>query len=115
MTQPFTGAFDVRYGTLQVDGALPSSCEVSVQNGATLSGTGTTVAVTVYAGGTLAPGDSPGILATDGVTLDTGATFSAEVNGATAGTDYDQVVSSGVRCAGGFYPEPERRLHARCR
>ena len=55
-TQPFTGAFDVRYGTLQVDGALPSSCEVSVQNGATLSGTGTTGAVTVYAGGTLAPG-----------------------------------------------------------
>jgi autotransporter-associated beta strand protein len=94
-TPAFTGAFNVSGGALQVDGTLPSTCDITVGSSATLDGTGTTGPVTVQSGGALAPGHSPGALTTAGVSLSSGATFSEEINGTTAGTQYDQVVSSG--------------------
>lgn len=100
-TQAFSGDFSVYGGTLRVDGTLPSTCTVTVRNTATLDGTGTTGAVIVQSGGTLAPGHSPGTLTTAGIDLKSGGTFSAEINGTTAGTDYDQVVSSGPVSLGG--------------
>jgi hypothetical protein len=51
-----------------------------------LGGTGTVGgSVSVSAGGTLAPGDSPGILSTGSVSLASGSTYSVEINGASAG------------------------------
>ena len=44
----------------------------------------------------LAPGTSPGIIASGDLLLDTGSTFDAEVNGPTPGTEHDQVVVTGT-------------------
>jgi len=93
--QTLTGGYAVSAGTLQVDGTLISSTTTSVSFGATLDGTGTTGAVTVASGGTLAPGHSPGTLTTAGLTLSSGATLNEEIDGATAGTQYDQLVVTG--------------------
>jgi hypothetical protein len=93
-TDSYTGATIVNAGTLQVDGAIVSN--VTVDAGAALDGNGSTGAVTVAAGGTLAPGDSPGILNTGNVTLAAGAHFAAELGGPNAGIGgYDQLAASG--------------------
>ena len=69
---------------------------MSVKNGAILGGTGTVGAVTTT-GGTVSPGDSPGILNVQGnFTLDPTSTFVAELNGSTPGTDFDQLNVTGV-------------------
>ncbi|MEE4453149.1 autotransporter domain-containing protein [Novosphingobium resinovorum] len=75
--------FTVAGGTLLVDSAL-SSLDVTVGSGARLGGSGTVVAdVHVGAGGTLAPGNSPGtlIVAAGDVTFDDAATFAVEIDG----------------------------------
>ncbi|QBL95360.1 hypothetical protein KSAC_31810 (plasmid) [Komagataeibacter saccharivorans] len=56
----FTGATDVDAGTLSVDGLLSNST-VTVNNGATLSGTGTVGSTTVVSGGTISPAGSGSI------------------------------------------------------
>jgi hypothetical protein len=46
---------------------------------------------------------SPGILSTGALSLSTGSTFAAEINGTTVGTDFDQVnVTGGVTLGGGL-------------
>ena len=89
--------------TLQVDGTLTSSSAVTVPTGTTLDGIGTVGAtVNVQAGGHLAPGDiGPGILKTANTTMTTGANFDVILNGATAGTQYDQLNSAGTVSLGG--------------
>jgi uncharacterized protein YhjY with autotransporter beta-barrel domain len=75
--------FAVNQGTLLVNSAL-SSLDVTVGSGARLGGTGTIVApVSIGAGGTLAPGNSPGTLVVAGgaVTLADTATFAVEIDG----------------------------------
>ena len=79
----YHGFTTVASGTLLVDGSIASSVETGVQNGATLGGHGTVSAVHVLSGGTLAPGDSPGVLTTGNVTLDSGAHFQ-EIGGTSA-------------------------------
>lgn len=84
-TNTYTGATTVKGGTLTVNGSIVSAA--TVNSGAVLNGAGTTGAVTVSAGGTLAgtlhvgaitgagtvaPGNSPGILTASSVTLGTG-------------------------------------------
>ena len=90
-------------GTLQVDGTLTSGSAVTVPTGTTLDGIGTVSGtVNVQAGGHLAPGDQgPGILNTETTTLTTGANFDVILNGATAGTQYDQLNSTGTVSLGG--------------
>lgn len=61
-TNGWTGAATVAGGTLRYDGTHTGGGLITVQNGATLSGTGTVGAVTVDAGGTLNAGDSVGTL-----------------------------------------------------
>jgi autotransporter-associated beta strand protein len=81
--------------TLLVDGAIGA---VQVNAGAVLGGHGTVASVT-STGGTISPGDSPGVLNTGSVTLDTNSTFLAELDGNTPGngtTGYDQVIASGA-------------------
>ncbi|MEX2334021.1 MAG: hypothetical protein WD600_07170, partial [Pseudohongiella sp.] len=86
----------VAAGTLRVNGSLGNTA-VTVQDTATLDGSGSiTGAVSVEDGGTLAPGNSPGQLATGNLSLATGATLTAELNGTAAGTEYDQLVVTGT-------------------
>ncbi|WP_417731668.1 DUF4347 domain-containing protein [Rosistilla oblonga] len=106
-TLQVTGSLDstttLNEGILDVDGQFVGSIVV---NGGTLKGTGGTVtgAVTVKSGGTIAPGNSPGIIRVGDLTFTDGATFAVEIDddnaddpavaaskGAVAGTDYDQV------------------------
>ena len=71
---------------------------MTVNSGGTLGGAGTiSNTVTVMSGGTLSPGSSTAILNTGSVSLGTGSTLTIEINGTTAGAQYDQVnVTGGV-------------------
>jgi autotransporter-associated beta strand protein len=85
----YTGATAVNQGTLVVNGSIiPSSgsSTLTVASGASLGGSGTigsasnNVNIIVQSGGTLAPGNSPGIIDHVGtLTLDTGSTFLVDV------------------------------------
>jgi autotransporter-associated beta strand protein len=91
-TVAHSGATTVSGGTLRVDGFSTRASAYAVNTGATLAGRGIiTGAVTVNSGGNLAPGASPGTLRTGNLTLAGGSNFQVELNGAAAGTGYDQV------------------------
>jgi gliding motility-associated-like protein len=98
----YLGLTTVSAGRLLVNGALAGTSSVNVDAGATLGGTGrifsgSTNTLTVQSGGTLAPGNSAGILTVNGnLQMKSGSTLAIEINGTTAGTDYDQVVVDGV-------------------
>ncbi|HET7716134.1 MAG TPA: autotransporter-associated beta strand repeat-containing protein [Bauldia sp.] len=93
---PYSGVTSVTNGSLLVNGAIPVSA-ITVAAGATLGGTGTVADVNIVAGGTLAPGASPGILATGDVAFVAGATFEVEIGGAAPGPGgYDQLEVSGT-------------------
>lgn len=88
----FTGTTNITNGAaVFVGGAIGP---VNLVNG-TLEGTGTTGAVT-SSGGTVAPGDSPGILNTGNVSFSSATTLAIEINGATVGTQYDQLNVTGT-------------------
>lgn len=89
----YTGPTTVNGGTLLVSGSLSGSSAVTV-NGGTLAGDGPVGAVTLNAGGTVAPGANPVILATGNLNFN-GGTLALELNGITAGTDYDQLSATG--------------------
>jgi autotransporter-associated beta strand protein len=96
------GAVTVNAGSLIVNGNLgPSPTNaLTIAAGATLSGSGTIWRNTTVSG-TLAPGNSPGILTVGGsLMLSAGATMSVEVYGAIAGSGYDQVVVNSANGAG---------------
>ena len=88
----YTGATTLNAGTLLVNGSIVSA--TTVNNTATLGGTGSTGAVTVAAGGVLSPGASAGTLSTGNVSLASGATLKVELGGTTAG-QYDQLNVTG--------------------
>lgn len=109
----YSGATSVTAGQLVVGlggngSAVDSSFTVSGTG--TLSGSGSIGALTVSTGGTVSPGNSPGILSSGDFSL-SGGTLLAEINGTAAGTAYDQLnVSGTVSLAGilslslGFVP-----------
>ncbi|QOV90594.1 autotransporter-associated beta strand repeat-containing protein [Humisphaera borealis] len=69
---------------------------ITVNNG-TLRGTGTVLGpVTIAAAGTLSPGFSAGLLSTGALTLAADSDLVIELNGTTAGTQYDQVNVTGA-------------------
>lgn len=96
----YAGGTTLLDGTLLVNnttGSATGTGTVSVGSGATLGGSGTVSGpILVDAGGHLAPGNSPGILHTGDVTLEAGAYFDVELNGAVAGAAYDQLEVSGA-------------------
>ncbi len=75
----------------------------ALASGQTLKGNGTVSGkLTATSGSFLTPGASPGIITQTGdLTLSSGSTFVVEVNGATAGTQYDQVDVTGSVTLGG--------------
>jgi fibronectin-binding autotransporter adhesin len=90
----FAGTLTLNNGTLRVDGALTDP-SFTVNNGL-LCGTGSVASVTMN-GGTLNPGDGPGILHVQGnFNASAGATCQFDLNGATAGSGYDQVQVNGT-------------------
>jgi len=92
----YTGSTTIDAGTLLVNGSLATASSVAVNSGGTLGGSGTIGgAVTVNSGGTLAPGNSPGILTVGSLVLNSGATTLLEVNDtAIRGTDFDGITIS---------------------
>jgi fibronectin-binding autotransporter adhesin len=102
----YTGATTVNSGTLRVNGSITSSVTVFGPGpfggvGGTLAGSGTTGAVTVNVGGTLSPGNSPGILNVQGnLSLAMGATYLVDLNGNAVGTGYDQTNVTGSLALG---------------
>ncbi|WP_420564761.1 DUF4347 domain-containing protein [Thalassobaculum sp.] len=78
-------------------GTLTGTGTFTVASGVTLRGTGTySTPVEVQNGATIAPGNSPGTIATGNLTLASGSTASMEIDGTTAGTQYDQISVTGT-------------------
>jgi fibronectin-binding autotransporter adhesin len=98
----YAGATRVDAGTLQLDADLSSSAALTIKSGATLKGNGSTGGtIVVESGATLAPGTSPGALASQGLTMASGATYAVEINGAQAGAQHDTLAVSGAVTLGG--------------
>ncbi len=88
-------------GEVRVDGTLASYGEYRLEGG-TLFGTGRVPTKLSQLGGTLSPGNSPGLLEIDGdYNLATAGTLFIETGGSSAGTEYDQLdVTGSVTLAG---------------
>lgn len=70
--------------------------DITVQNGGSLKGSGQSGDVTVGDGGAIAPGNSPGCLSVQNLTLQQGSRYENEIAGTTACSGYDQVTVSGT-------------------
>lgn len=87
----YTGTTRINEGTLAVTGSLLNSGAVLVNNGGSLSGSGSVGAVTLANGSFLKPGNSPGTLTAASSIWQAGSTYSWEIDNATgsAGTNWD--------------------------
>ena len=92
----YTGPTTVTSGKLVINGNISTSSLTTVQTGGTLGGSGTVAALIVDSGGTLAPGNSPGILSAGNTSLLDGSTLAIEINGSTVGSGYDQLNVTGT-------------------
>ncbi|MEO7098796.1 MAG: autotransporter-associated beta strand repeat-containing protein [Luteolibacter sp.] len=95
-TNSYTGNTTVNAGKLVVNGNSSTSVLTTVNSTATLGGSGTIGALTVMSGGTVAPGNSPGILSAGSTDLQAGSTLSMDINGSTLGSGYDQLNITGT-------------------
>ena len=94
-TSGYTGATLVNAGALTVNGSLTGTSGVTVASGASLYGSGP-IHASVTDNGTVAPGGGAGGTAILAVTGFSGSgTFTADINGATPGTSYDQIDATG--------------------
>ena len=103
----YTGVTTVNSGTLLINGSTVAASVVTVNNTGTLGGNGTiSGVVTVKNGGTLAPGNSPGLLTVGSLVLEGGSTTAFEIAGTTTrGADYDAInvtTGSGLTLNGNF-------------
>ena len=94
-------------GTLDTNGFDATIVSNAVGTGTlTKSGAGSlryagTIGTLQVSAGTLAPGDGVGVLTAGQVTFSPGATLAVELNGTTAGTGYDQLLTSGTAALNG--------------
>jgi len=90
----YTGATAVDGGTMLVNGQLGNTA-VAVNATGMLGGSGTILGgVTVALSGTLAPGNSPGVLTVGSLALSAGSHTLMEISG-TSSSLYDQIVGTG--------------------
>ena len=94
-TNTYTGTTTVNSGTLIINGNISTSL-TTIKSGGTLGGSGYVGGLSVEGGGTLAPGNSPGILNVGSTSLATLSTFAVEINGNTVSTQYDQLNVTGT-------------------
>lgn len=94
----YIGTTAVSAGTLLVNGTNSGGGGVTVASGATLGGSGSIAGLTSVSG-TLSPGNSPGILTLDELSLGSTSTTLIEITGAVRGSAYDGV---NVLTAGGL-------------
>lgn len=97
-THSYTGITTVNAGTLQLEvgSSIAASSLLTVNSGATLSGSGATGPIAFTAGSIITPGSSPGILNTGSAT--SSADVFIEIGGATAGNGtgfHDQISTTG--------------------
>lgn len=97
-TNTYTGATIVNSGTLIINGSTHASSAVTVKSGATVGGSGAIHgSLTVENGGNVALSTSPETFEVDGAfALEAGGTLAMKLNGATAGTGYDQLLVGGA-------------------
>ena len=103
-TNTYSGSTAVTGGTLSVTGSLASTSNLTVNSDATLTGSGSvgtasSAGQVIFNGpGSLAPGvNGPGTLTlNNGLSMTTGVTVAMQINGATPGAGYDQLVVNGV-------------------
>ncbi|UPJ44130.1 cadherin-like domain-containing protein [Bradyrhizobium sp. 40] len=91
-TNTYSGATTVAKGTLDVEGSIAMS-SVIVQTGGTLSGIGTTGAVTIQSGGLFDPGADG--MHTGNLSFSSGASWALQLRGIAAGT-FEQVIVNGT-------------------
>ena len=104
----YNGPTTIGGGAVWVYGSLadgPAADDVIVDGGGTIGGTGTIYGqVRVNSGGTAAPGDTPGVIASDTLILTGGSTFEVELEGTTPGNGagyHDQwIISDSVDLGG---------------
>jgi autotransporter-associated beta strand protein len=98
-TSSYTGNTTVSAGSLLVNGRLGNTA-VTVQSGGLLGGSGALLgSVSVLAGGTFSPGNSPGLISTG--TLSLAGTTLMEIEGTVRGGSYDAVDVTGLLTYGG--------------
>ena len=87
----YTGVTTINAGTLAVTGSLLNTGTVLVNDGGSLSGSGSVGVVTLANGSFLKPGNSPGTLTAASSIWQAGSTYSWEIDNATgsAGTNWD--------------------------
>jgi autotransporter-associated beta strand protein len=100
-TNTYTGTTTVNSGTLIINGNISTSL-TTIKSGGTLGGSGYVGGLSVEGGGTLAPGNSPGILNVGSTSLATLSTFAVEINGNTVSTQYDQLNVTGTLSLAGL-------------
>ena len=91
----YTGTTNVTAGTLIVNGSISGSAVLVDGATAVVGGEGTTGAVTVQNGGTIAPGNTPGKLNIGTLTMTVGTALSLEINNTTPALGYDQLNVTG--------------------
>ncbi len=95
----YAGSTTISAGTLLVAGSLSATSAVNVSAGGTLGGNGVInegALVSVADAGAIAPGPGVGILNAGSVAFASGGDFKLDLNGAVAGTGYDQLSVTGT-------------------
>ncbi len=98
----YSGATSVTNGRLVVNGNISTSVVTTVSGTGILGGSGTLGALVAQTGGTVSPGNSPGILNTGTIDLQSGSTLSIEINGNDPGSEYDQINVAGSATLAGL-------------
>ena len=115
-----TGPTTVNGGVLRIDGFSTGASSYTVNSGGTLGGNGIiTGSVSVAAGGTLAPGASPGTIRLGNLSFAAAGIYAVELNGPAAGTGYDQTEVIGTVSLGNatltaalnYVPTPGDKLY----